>query len=116
MLGSRRERFGVRERLRSFPRHEVHVFGKELLELDSPGMIRGDHPQSRRERLRGDSGKRLEPGRQDEEIRRVVIAGKLAIVDEAEESHGLREAEIRNGALELASRVAFARDPRSVDV
>ena len=74
-------------------------------------MVGGDDPESRRERLGGHRRERLEPRGKDEQVRRLVVARELPVVDEAEERHRARELELRDEGLELASRLALPGDP-----
>ena len=92
------------------PRHDAHIFGKELAELDTSGVVRRYDAKAARQRFRRHRGKGFESRRQHEEIRSVVVARKLVVVDEAEQRDGAFERKLSDRIFELSAGFAFSRN------
>ena len=98
-------------------RHDRHIGPEDVVQLDAAWIVGRDHGRACRQRLDGDGGQRLQPGRQHEQIRGRAVCGDCGVVDQAGERHVAFHSTRSGGGFELLQqRTGSADDQPRVGV
>jgi hypothetical protein len=111
--GRRAAQHRARERGRVLARHHRHVVREDRLELDAARVVGRDDGRAAGERLQRDRGRRLQLGRQHEQVGGALEARDLRVRREAEEAHRAVQAEARGLRLERRLLLAGAGDQQA---